>query len=488
MKRIKIISMSLALLSLGMTSCNDWFDVIPRSSVYEDDLYSKEQGFQSTLTGLYISLGENNLYGRELTFGITDVVSGIYYLPKINNNSYKYAGQYNYEYSSTKSTITGIWNSAYNVIANANVLLEKIGVKQDVDTENTASYTLSDKFNSVQTRSIIAGEALAVRALMHFDLLRLYGANPQVDATKPSIPYVTTLQKNATPQSTTSEIIQKVITDLLQAESLLKDNDPIVEANAAIDDTYFKKSSRATHLNYYAVCGLLARAYQYAGDNKNAGKWAKVVIDSNAFTWNSLTDWQKSNYVATKELLFNLYISNMKDQQTPYFKNTDGSGDDGKLLMMSSQRYSDLYSNADKRAKGFMAYQGNYLCQKYVVTEGEVADSLTVQHRIPILRLSEMYYILAESYLAEGKTSEAANTLNTELKAYGLKNVDLSTSENIRKCLDLEYQREFVAEGQWFFYIKRRNASNLIETQYVVDFIFPLPDNEYTYANRQKNK
>lgn len=488
MRRNKIVGLGLALLSLGMTSCSDWFDVIPRSSVYEDDLYSKEQGFQSTLTGLYIAMGDNNLYGRELTFGITDVVSGIYYLPKINNNAYKYAAQYNYEYSSTKSTITGIWNSAYNVIANANVLLKEIGVKQDVDAENTAGYTLSDKFNSAQTRDIIAGEALAVRALLHLDLLRLYGANPQVDANKPSIPYVTALQKEATPQSTTSEAIQKVITDLLQAEKLLKSTDPIVEGNPAVDDTYFKKSCRATHLNYYAVCGLLARAYQYAGDNENAGKWAKVVIDSKAFSWNTTTDWTKNNFIASKELLFNLYISDMKDRQTPYFKYSSEENNEGQLLLMSAQRYNDLYDATDKRGKGFMAYQGNYLCQKYVVTEGNVADSLTVQHRIPVLRLSEMYYILTESYLAEGKVEEAASTLDTELKAYGLKNVDLTTSENIRKCLDQEYQREFVAEGQWFYYIKRRNASNLIDTQYVVDFVFPLPDNEYTYANRQKNK
>lgn len=484
----KIASIGLVLMTVSLVSCNDWFDVIPRSSVYEDDLYAKEQGFQSTLTGLYIAMGEDNMYGKEMTFGLNDVVSGLYYLPKINNNSYKFAAQYNYEYSSTKSTITGIWNAAYNVIANANVLLKEIGLKQDVDKENTANYQLSDKFASAQTRDIIAGEALAVRALVHLDLLRLYGVNPQVDANKPSIPYVTALQKEYTPQSTTSEAIQKVITDLLQAESLLKTSDPIVAGNPAISNDYYKKSSRNTHLNYYAVCGLLARAYQYAGDNENAGKWAKVVIDSKAFTWNTTVQLSKGDYVATSELLFDLYVVDMKDRMTPYFKYSSSDNNEGQLLLMSSQRYTDLFSASDKRSKGFMSYQGNYLCQKYVVTEGDVVDSLTVQHRIPMVRLSEMYYILTESYLALGNVEEAAKTLNTELKAYGLKNVDLSTSEAIRKCLDLEYQREFVAEGQWFYYIKRRNAANLIETQFVVDFVFPLPDNEYTYANRQKNK
>ena len=488
MIRNKIISVSLLLMPIALTSCNDWFDVIPRSSVYENDLYSKEQGFQSTLTGLYLAMGEDNMYGREMTFGLTDVISGIYYLPKINNNSYKYAAQYNYEYSSTKSTITGIWNAAYNVIANDNVLLEEIGILQDVDIESTKNRTLSDKFSSEQTRNIIAGEALAVRALIHLDLLRLFGVNPQVDANKPSIPYVTALKKDATPQSTTSEAIDKVITDLLQAESLLRDSDPIVEGNPSISDTYYKISTRATHLNYYAVCGLLARAYQYKGDDENAGKWAKVVIDAKKFSWNSSVQLSKGDYVGTSELLFNLYVSDMKDRITPYFKYSSDQSNEGQLLLLSNQRYNDLYAASDKRGKGFMAYQGNYLCQKYVVTEGDVADSLTVQHRIPMVRLSEMYYILTEYYLAKGETEEAAKTLETELRAYGVKNEDLTSSESIRQCLDLEYQREFVAEGQWFYYIKRRNAQDLIETQYKVDMVLPLPDNEYTYANRQKNK
>ena len=182
------------LLGMGMTSCSDWFDVIPRSSVYEDDLYSHEYGYQQQLTGLYLGMCDGNLYGREASFGLMDVVGGIYYLPKTPNNAYKYALQYNYEYSGTKSTITGIWEKAYEVIANANELLRNSGIKQDADVENTQGLTPSDVFTSEQPRNIICGEALAVRAYLHFDLLRMFGVNPQADANKPSIPYVTTLQ------------------------------------------------------------------------------------------------------------------------------------------------------------------------------------------------------------------------------------------------------------------------------------------------------
>ena len=73
-------------------------------------------------------------------------------------------------------------------------------------------------------------------------------------------------------------------------------------------------------------------------------------------------------------------------------------------------------------------------------------------------------------------------------KAKGLKNADFATADAVREEIDNEYRREFVAEGQLFYYIKRRNLPDRIETQYKVDFVFPLPDNEYTYGNRQPNK
>lgn len=477
------------LLGMGMTSCSDWFDVIPRSSVYEDDLYSHEYGYQQQLTGLYLGMCDGNLYGREASFGLMDVVGGIYYLPKTPNNAYKYALQYNYEYSGTKSTITGIWEKAYEVIANANELLRNSGIKQDADVENTQGLTPSDVFTSEQPRNIICGEALAVRAYLHFDLLRMFGVNPQADANKPSIPYVTTLQKNASPQLTTGEALQKVIIDLRQAEALLKETDPIVKGNPLPDDEYYKKMTRPMHANYYAVCGMLARAYQYGGDDAEAGKWAQKVIDGNAFSWTKSAALTKGDYVGTSELVFNLFLRNMKDAVTPYFRYISDNDNENKLLPMSNTSYKLWFNNAsDKRMKGFINYKSNYLSQKYVVTADVTSDSLSVQHHMPLVRLSEMYYIVSESLLSAGHVDLASDMLNHVRVAKGLQKTDFTTADAVRKEIDMEYHREFVAEGQLFYYAKRRQQPGLIPTQFRLDFVFPLPENEYMYGNRKPNK
>lgn len=493
------IGMLALLTSATLTSCSGWFDVLPRDATYEEDLYAKEIGFQKQLTGLYIGMGKSSLYGGSATFGMVDLVSGMYNLQKTKNNTYKYALQYNFQYSDTKNSMTTIWNDAYNVIANANELLRNAGVEQDVSPEDTKDLTPSTAFNSDQTRNILVGEALAVRAYIHFDLLRMFGKSPVVDSNKPAIPYVMTLKKEITPQSTVAEAGKKVETDLLQAERLLRESDPIVQGNPAVSDTYYGYGDRFFHMNYYAVCGLLARVYQYMGDQTEAGKWAQKVINSQICSWTSLAETNKGDYIGVKEQVFNLFVRDMKDRITPYFR----IGDDGNtdnLLPVSSSYYDAVFPNGkDRRIKALTQYtdeNGNltYLSQKYIVTTESSSDSLSLNHRIPMIRLSEMYYIACESYLAEDKLDEAKNMLNIVRKARGLSasdfNDDPSKDEKaeIQDELINEYKREFIAEGQLFFFIKRKNRPDLIDTQYSVDFVFPLPDNEYTYGNREPNK
>lgn len=499
MKRQLYLSLLSLVACAGLSSCSGWFDVLPRDATYEEDLYSKEIGFQKQVTGLYISMGESSLYGGAANFGIVDIVSGMYNLQKTKNNTYKYALQYNYEYNGTKGTMTSIWNAAYNVIANANEMLKIAGVQQNVNPNETKGLTPSTAFNSDQTRNILVGEALAVRAYLHFDLLRMFGKSPVVDGNKPTIPYVTILKKDITPQSTVTEVGKDVETDLLQAEALLRESDPIVKGNPSINDTYYEYGDRFFHLNYYAVCGLLARVYQYMGDETEAGKWAQKVIDAHICSWTDQAAINKGDYIGVKEQVFNLFVRNMKDQITPNFR----VGDDGNtdnLLPVSSSYYNAIFPDGkDRRTKGLMQYtdeNGNltYLSQKYVVTTESSNDSLSLNHRIPMIRLSEMYYIACESYLSENKLDEAKNMLNTVRKARGLAASDFDDDPSKDKRAEIqdelvkEYKREFISEGQLFFFIKRKNLPNLIDTQFAVDFVFPLPEVEYTYGNRQPNK
>src|SRR4030095_14236999 len=135
-----------------------------------------------------------------------------------------------------KATFNTIWNNLYISIANVNNLLENAETRQNVFTGNNYNTT--------------KGEALGLRAFLHFDLLRMFAPSPAAAGLNvPAIPYITKLSPYAIPTSTTGAVIDSCVADLLTAQSLLSDAD--------------LTTSRFT---FWAVRGLLARIYLYKGD------------------------------------------------------------------------------------------------------------------------------------------------------------------------------------------------------------------------------
>ena len=68
MKKIIYILISL----FALTACSDWLDVAPNTDVPAKELFTTENGFTSSLAGLYIVMTEENTYGKNLSFGLMD--------------------------------------------------------------------------------------------------------------------------------------------------------------------------------------------------------------------------------------------------------------------------------------------------------------------------------------------------------------------------------------------------------------------------------
>ena len=75
--------------------------------------------------------------------------------------------------------------------------------------------------------NLIRGEALALRALLHFDMFRLFGPVYKLNPTKTSIPYETSTTLQVQELLPGNEVMRHVIEDLSEAEKLLAD-DPII--------------------------------------------------------------------------------------------------------------------------------------------------------------------------------------------------------------------------------------------------------------------
>ena len=251
----KIYFLAAALIIVSLTGCKKWLDTDPPLQVDENTVLSNEQGFKEALNGVYLQMGGKSVYGRDMTFGLMSVLGRSYdttISPAIANLYYQGA-RYNFQDPEVKATFKNIWESLYISIANLNNILDNAESRQNVFTGNNYNTT--------------KGEALALRAFLHFDLVRMFAPSPAAAGLNvPAIPYVSKISPYAVPVSTTGAVLDSCIADLKTAESLLSQTD--------------MTTSRLTH---WGVKGLLARIYLYKGDLPNAQAYALSVINSNKF-------------------------------------------------------------------------------------------------------------------------------------------------------------------------------------------------------------
>ena len=106
---------------------------------------------------------------------------------------------------------------------------------------------------------------------------------------------------------------------------------------------------------------------------------------------------------------------------------------------------------------------------------------------MPMLRLSEMYYIAAET---APDVETALTYINAIRTARSLLGVELNTKEEVRSYLDMEYRREMLAEGQIFYRYKYRNLENIPDCEIKIAdrlsevYQFPLPQQEQEWGQK----
>ena len=431
------------LVLLMFASCNDWLDVEPKSQVKDKDLYSSESGFKEALAGVYSIMTQEYLYGKELTFGMLGVLA-----QEWDNLPTDYTADKDYKYENTKPEvrIDSVWNGLYNAVANANKLLEEIDGKKSV-------------FSGVNY-DVIKGEALALRAFLHFDLLRLFGASYAENPDKMAIHYVTAYTPETFPQRTVKEVVGKVLEDLGASLEYLK-NDPIYTGKTVTEtDDNGYLLHRQVHLNYYAVKGLQARVYLYKKDYANAASCASEVIESGKFEWvkqSNLTDEKMADLSFSTEHLFALNVVTLGSRAEKYFSGSNSvfAVSESTLLgyYESAQDYRYLYqfktgtglSNTLRYLKKYDQLEGN----------GTTAWPASYRNKMPLLRLSEMYYILAECrHYTSGDVLAALNEVRHHRGVADLGEADVTDFDAV---LLSEFRKEIIGEGQLFFHYKRLN-------------------------------
>ena len=201
-----------------------------------------------------------SIYGTHMTFGFMDVLAQYYYASWDKSHNLYECSQYHYNNGTTQNLISNLWLKSYNTIANCNVLLERL-------KGQSPSFFPEGEYN------LIYGEVLALRAFLHFDLLRAFAPSWNVDKEALSLPYADNFGDKIYRQKITTEIVRALIHDLDTARILLKPVDRAVQDefkdmynHYVTDADNVFLSARAYRMNYWAVTGLLARVYHYMGD------------------------------------------------------------------------------------------------------------------------------------------------------------------------------------------------------------------------------
>ena len=183
----------------------------------------------------------------------------------------------------------------------------------------------------------------------------------------------------------------------------------------------------------------------------------------------------------SSEHLFAFNTTKLEEYIKGYFR-------EASIPLMERLMPGELYEADDYRTALYETYSGfaNVLTKfwqmdkAYVQGQGYVTPK---RNRMPGIRIAEMYYIAAEA-LKESSIEDALEMLNTLRVHRGLMKLENLDKNQLQEELGREYYREFIGEGQVFFYHKRMNTS-IIATANAV-YVLPMPDDEIDLGQREQ--
>ncbi|MDQ6530074.1 RagB/SusD family nutrient uptake outer membrane protein [Flavobacterium sp. LHD-85] len=472
----------LLFASLTIASCSDFLDVVPQDKILEDQTYSSEAGILNAHNGIYLQLAGSNLYGRQLTMDAVEILGQQYNMSgsHIKNKMSIYA----YAENSPKATFSAIWQSAFTTILTVNKFMESITEHSEVI--------------SIEKADLLKGEATAIRAMIHFDMLRLYGPIYKVAPADPSIPYYDSFVTSTNPLLPAKDVIAKIIADLDAALTLLA-NDPILtngkyNASTAFDANPYYSQNRGQRMNYLAVKCLKARVLLYSGDKAGASAVANEVItftkNTTFFPWTTFLDATNASNpdrTFSSENFFSVSDYTLYNKQRDLY---DSNLEDTKIYAPLLNRINAVFESNDNDYRSLPSWKIPIVggkTQKTFFKYEDVSDKTRAfRLQIPMFKLSEMYLIAAETAAVPADGVAYLNTLRFNR---GLTN--LAANAVLATEITKEYRKEFIGEGQLFFYYKRNNTTAIPNgsaasgnvSMGALQYIVPLPESETNFQN-----
>ena len=475
--KLKYNLIAIALLGFSFSSCSDFLEQNPQTDLSENDFYKTADDILSAVNGAYSSLQENDIYGNWYVFGE---------IPSDNtrnqlSGSVTTQNEFDQFYIDTQnSMIANFWKAAYKVINRTNTVLGRIdGI--EINTELANRYKLECKF---------------IRALMYFNLVRVYGDVPLV------LKEISISESYDILREPKENVYNQIIADLKEAQDLP------VSYSTAEDGRATQGAAKALLANVYMTLHKYAEAETILAEIINSGRYSLLENTPGSLNIDGYKNVFSPVNHNSKEGIFEIQFlkggygegSNYANNFAPENSGTNvvAVGGTGGNNIPEMDIYN-AYEEGDLRRDFSMSlgYYDNrknneWVESRYVCKFMDVPyQNNDASNNYPVIRYADVILMYAEALNQNGKTAEACKYLNmTRRRGFGYQTtetspVDLQTTDKAQFALMVEQERrvELAFENhRWFDLIRTGRAVEVMRSKGFslneTNLICPIPQKQ----------
>lgn len=475
--KLKYNLIAIALLGFSFSSCSDFLEQNPQTDLSENDFYKTADDILSAVNGAYSSLQEGDIYGNWYVFGE---------IPSDNtrnqlSGSVTTQNEFDQFYIDTQnSMIANFWKAAYKVINRTNTVLGRIdGI--EINTELANRYKLECKF---------------IRALMYFNLVRVYGDVPLV------LKEISISESYDILREPKENVYNQIIADLKEAQDLP------VSYSTAEDGRATQGAAKALLANVYMTLHKYAEAETILAEIINSGQYSLLENTPGSLNIDGYKNVFSPVNHNSKEGIFEIQFlkggygegSNYANNFAPENSGTNvvAVGGTGGNNIPEMDIYN-AYEEGDLRRDFSMSlgYYDNrknneWVESRYVCKFMDVPyQNNDASNNYPVIRYADVILMYAEALNQNGKTAEACKYLNmTRRRGFGYQTtetspVDLQTTDKAQFALMVEQERrvELAFENhRWFDLIRTGRAVEVMRSKGFslneTNLICPIPQKQ----------
>ena len=475
--KLKYNLIAIALLGFSFSSCSDFLEQNPQTDLSENDFYKTADDILSAVNGVYSSLQEGDIYGNWYVFGE---------IPSDNtrnqlSGSVTTQNEFDQFYIDTQnSMIANFWKAAYKVINRTNTILGRIdGI--EINTELANRYKLECKF---------------IRALMYFNLVRVYGDVPLV------LKEISISESYDILREPKENVYNQIIADLKEAQDLP------VSYSTAEDGRATQGAAKALLANVYMTLHKYAEAETILAEIINSGRYSLLENTPGSLNIDGYKNVFSPVNHNSKEGIFEIQFlkggygegSNYANNFAPENSGTNvvAVGGTGGNNIPEMDIYN-AYEEGDLRRDFSMSlgYYDNrknneWVESRYVCKFMDVPyQNNDASNNYPVIRYADVILMYAEALNQNGKTAEACKYLNmTRRRGFGYQTtetspVDLQTTDKAQFALMVEQERrvELAFENhRWFDLIRTGRAVEVMRSKGFslneTNLICPIPQKQ----------